>query len=905
MPTGQALAERAVERTLERADKIYGHSPKALKAMLADADKTLAIRLAAIQQKHGGPTGKFTEENARLTRQQVQLVQQYTDQRLLGLTHAQARQAVEVSAKSTVALAKSLETHFTGISKPLNLEQAAVIDPLISGTSSSLLSRHKSSVGRYGHAMIADFERVIRTGFVEGMTNHQVIQRMVSTGAVAGITALSLSQSEPAHFPKPTGYMRKQYWAERIVRTETAYAYNRANLQTIQAAQQSDFPDMQKKILATFDKRTAPDSIAVHGQIRNLDQNFRDGAGREYMHPPARPNDRETVVPWRPAWQELPNTVPAPPADAAKAELEAMPGTKPDGKQKWMAMKSAIETKKGQILAQQQAAAQQAEQLKLQVLAAQQAAKDGAGLTGQAEAADLNQKAISEQLAAAKEAAKAKALQEMQEKLEKSKAYQIAIANKAKKEAMEQAEKIAEEKAKQLKKSADFFHAVASGADPEEWMTVWKKTVKQEFPGFLEAYRIQFGSVPASLKQGKNLKMWMVKYGQAKNPDEDFSEYLPKKKIKPVPVPAAPVAAPVVVKVGPAHMQDLPSASGITFKEMPGGPGGMTWMDMHMGNAKVGLFYKDSTGKFLVKPPPGLEKFPAETFSTPEAAAPYALKISQEYQKLKGAKTATDKAMVDAAEVGRHETLLKQRQRFESTEKNPTLAELPVQKLAVSERGPIDNKPMTMDGRPITGYAAIQEAAGKAMGKESAAKVHYFTSNIGFRNVRSSEVKFSVGHIGDVRKKSDYKLKPLGKRNESSRAIAAGLESAKGVATKDQLLWRGISGVHPDLVDDWLRTGTFDNIGTASATRDKSVAKRFANIEEKRTGEMTGGNQYTGRLSILFRVKNKTAVPIETMSSFGSEYEVLIPAGVEYKITNAYKATGSDGMVVIIEGEEL
>lgn len=361
MPTDAALAEGAIERSLNRADRLYARSPQSLKQMLEDADKALAVRLASLQKKHGGPKGKFTEENAKLVRMQVQIVQAYANQRLLGLTHDQAKKAVSASVKSTVALAKNLERHFTGISKPLNLEQAAVMDPLISGTNSSLLGRHRSSVERYGLAMVADFERVIRTGFVEGLTNHEVIQRMVSTGAVSGITALSLSQAEPAHFPKPTGYMRKQYWAERIVRTETAYAYNRANLQTMQTAQQTDFQDMQKKILATFDNRTAPDSIAVHGQIRKLDENFRDGAGREYLHPPARPNDRETVIPWRPEWRELPNTVPTPPEQAAQASLQATSGTDnlaPN--QRRAAMKAAIASKKEELMEQVQQAKSQA-----------------------------------------------------------------------------------------------------------------------------------------------------------------------------------------------------------------------------------------------------------------------------------------------------------------------------------------------------------------------------------------------------------------------------------------------------------------------------------------------------------------------------------------------------------------
>jgi len=324
-------ADIAIEASIARADKAYVVGVPQLAALLSGADADLTARLSRIQKAHGGPSGKYTEEAARLSLEQVKLVQAYVGQRLLGLTHNGARKAIGKAFTETVGIAKRLEAEFTGITKPLNIEQAGVFDPHFSEIESSMLSRNESSVERYSEAIVRQFEQVMQRGFIAGMTNREVIRRMVSNGGKGGINADQLAQNEPNYFPKPTGYMRKQYWAERIVRTETAYAYNKTSFRTVALMQAVDFPDIHKKILATFDNRTAPDSIAVHGQIRKPGENFLDGAGRSYLHPPARPNDRETVIPWRMAWPETAGSRPVPPKEAAEAAQAAAPAARDHG----------------------------------------------------------------------------------------------------------------------------------------------------------------------------------------------------------------------------------------------------------------------------------------------------------------------------------------------------------------------------------------------------------------------------------------------------------------------------------------------------------------------------------------------------------------------------------------------
>jgi hypothetical protein len=94
----------------------------------------------------------------------------------------------------------------------------------------------------------------------------------------------------------------RQWMADRILRTETAAAYNSTTMQALFEEDEPEDP-MQKVLVAFWDQRTAADSKLLHGQIRRLDEMFFDPTrGREFRAPPNRPNDREMPVGWRESW---------------------------------------------------------------------------------------------------------------------------------------------------------------------------------------------------------------------------------------------------------------------------------------------------------------------------------------------------------------------------------------------------------------------------------------------------------------------------------------------------------------------------------------------------------------------------------------------------------------------------
>ena len=304
---GVREADAVIERYLARAQALITlGTPQGRRAaqeiliLLVAADASLARRLAAWNALHGGGDMRFTEASMLAYRSQMADVLVYVKARLAGITETEAMNAARTSAVSTSRLFATLEHEFTGIAIPLRLDEATVMR-----LRPSLLARHATSVDRYGMSMINVIQQTMAQGFVEGVSQHEMTNRLVRMGGPRGLVSVRATEVSPnvvlrlAEEDIPEGlFVRHRYWAERIVRTEVAEAQNAVNFEAIGEGIR-EFPDMKKKILAVMDKRTAWDSIGVHGQVKAENENFRDGAGREYLRPPARPNDRETIIPWR------------------------------------------------------------------------------------------------------------------------------------------------------------------------------------------------------------------------------------------------------------------------------------------------------------------------------------------------------------------------------------------------------------------------------------------------------------------------------------------------------------------------------------------------------------------------------------------------------------------------------
>lgn len=205
----------------------------------------------------------------------------------------------QASAKALVASIKRMEKAASGAVIQLPIEQASKFAGVVDKRKTSLLALNKKSMARYGAAVVGKVEQAMAMSLLKGEAGYAAVKRVADT-------------------------MGDEWWkAERIVRTETAYAFNATHADAIGETTKS-FPDMMMRwveyvsdvTLVPFDDRVGDDSVALHGQLTRPGGFFVMPSvhpkppmkispslkGQSWQHPPNRPHDRAVLQPWRPGW---------------------------------------------------------------------------------------------------------------------------------------------------------------------------------------------------------------------------------------------------------------------------------------------------------------------------------------------------------------------------------------------------------------------------------------------------------------------------------------------------------------------------------------------------------------------------------------------------------------------------
>lgn len=262
---------------------------KRVRALLAKAQLELNHRITRAEGLGGSGKGSFTAMQMRTALEQISDLLKKLNGPLKGLLLDQTAASAEASAQNTLKYLERAEKKFHGMTARLPIDEVAAVDAAKQGANASILRRIASDphhprrpgiLARYDMNVIDSFEERLRLGLIQLKPWGEMRADIIAESPFL--------QSAPAH------------WAERLVRTETMAAYNRAGWETTRQAQ-DELGDMVKILSATVDDRTGWDSIQVHGQIRKPEQAF-EWDGGLYQHPPNRPNDREIVVPHRIAW---------------------------------------------------------------------------------------------------------------------------------------------------------------------------------------------------------------------------------------------------------------------------------------------------------------------------------------------------------------------------------------------------------------------------------------------------------------------------------------------------------------------------------------------------------------------------------------------------------------------------
>lgn len=293
-----SVAKKAQAALLANRKAAYDLSTKkggdATRSLLDDAARELKQRLMQVETTGAGE-GSFTAVQMRSTLAQIEATLATLTGGLTDLLLTEGKRSASKSVRNQLNYLKEADKAFRGVGvQPLALPETSMMDRAVKNTESSLLRRLVSTpedtpekmgiLNRYGVETVGVFEQRLQQGLLQKKSWVDMRNDLIAESPFL--------QAEPV------------YWAERIVRTELMGAYNRAGYEAGKVVQE-ELGDMLKILAATFDDRTAADSYAVHGQIRKPSEAFSDWF-HNYLNPPNRPNDRETIVWHRMRW-ELPS----------------------------------------------------------------------------------------------------------------------------------------------------------------------------------------------------------------------------------------------------------------------------------------------------------------------------------------------------------------------------------------------------------------------------------------------------------------------------------------------------------------------------------------------------------------------------------------------------------------------
>lgn len=266
---------------------------------------------AKITRNVGRGSAPFTVLQHRSLLAQVREGQMHIA-RQLGDASAQATIETQKDALSTLtgSIKRLEKVHGGGAVVTLPIEEAARFHGVIDKRKTSLLKQNRESMASYGASVVKKIEGHLALSLATGESTAQAVERVAKTADV-------------------------EFWrAERIVRTEQAWAYNATQRDGMVASREA-MPDLYMRWTehcdnpdslawpSPMDDRVGADSVGLHGQVARPGGAFEmpssatsisihtrygvsevspDMIGETWFHPPNRPNDRATIMPWRPSW---------------------------------------------------------------------------------------------------------------------------------------------------------------------------------------------------------------------------------------------------------------------------------------------------------------------------------------------------------------------------------------------------------------------------------------------------------------------------------------------------------------------------------------------------------------------------------------------------------------------------
>lgn len=262
-----------VESHIQKVLKLEDAESRALLRRYREIRSELRDRLDTLQD------GTFSAQQLRGVLVQVDsAIEAMSESLKTGMKEASGKSAL-FGAQDQITEIQRFEKKFRGAVVPINVNALVVAED----ASNFLLNQHEASIDAYSEG--------VRSSLVQSLTNEALMESPLST------VVRKLGQF----------FVGEEWKLQRIARTELHNVYNQAKLLGMQEVKDDTLTDLKKTLIHPMDARTGADSkyAARQNLIAELDEPFRyrwDGAIREYMAPPDRPNDRSILVPYRQAW---------------------------------------------------------------------------------------------------------------------------------------------------------------------------------------------------------------------------------------------------------------------------------------------------------------------------------------------------------------------------------------------------------------------------------------------------------------------------------------------------------------------------------------------------------------------------------------------------------------------------
>lgn len=295
--------QQAAEEHVRRLDRLIDRGGVArLRKMYENAQAELERKLTRAVGRGSAP---FTTHQYRVLLAQVRAGQMQLAARM-GAESARITEETQRDALSgIIRQIKRLETMHDAPAPILPIEEASRFAGIIDKRRTSLLAQNKESMARYGAHVVKKIENGLALSLTTGDTTAEAVERIAETADI-------------------------EFWrAERIVRSEQSWAAHSAIVDGMRASAGAlgemylRWTELVSESGKPLDDRVGADSVAMHGQVAVPGSEYTmpdsassivitnrygesrvspDMIGESWMHPPTRPNGRETLVPWRPKW---------------------------------------------------------------------------------------------------------------------------------------------------------------------------------------------------------------------------------------------------------------------------------------------------------------------------------------------------------------------------------------------------------------------------------------------------------------------------------------------------------------------------------------------------------------------------------------------------------------------------